>query len=78
MTQEELNKVLENHKHWIYQDCVGWEDMRADLSNADLSNLDLQGADLRYAKLSGANLLIIYMGSDKNKILIPIKKYFMK
>ena len=23
MTQEELNKVLENHKHWLNEDCEG-------------------------------------------------------
>ena len=61
MTQEELRKVLENHKHWLYEDCNGWDEMKADLryanlSNADLSNADLSHADLRYANLSNANL----------------------
>ena len=45
MTQEELNKVLENHKHWLNEDCDGWESMRADLSGADLSGADLCGAN---------------------------------
>ena len=36
MTQEELNKILEAHKHYLTQDCEGWEEMRADLSSADL------------------------------------------
>ena len=36
MTQEELNKVLENHKHWLNGDCDGWEEMKADLRYADL------------------------------------------
>ena len=61
MTQEELNKVVENHKHWINEDVDGWEDMKADLRKADLleadlSEADLRGADLRRANLSGANL----------------------
>ena len=61
MTQEELNKVLENHKHWLNGDCDGWEEMKADLCYANLyyANLrgaDLCGADLRYANLSGADL----------------------
>ena len=61
MTQEELNKLLENHKHWLNEDCDGWESMSADLSGANLSwaNLyeaDLSGADLRGANLSGADL----------------------
>ena len=57
MTQEELNKVLENHKHWLNEDCEGWESMRADLRGADLRGADLRGADLRGANLRGANLL---------------------
>ena len=51
MTQEELNKVLKNHKHWLNEDCDGWEEMKANLRNANLRN-----ADLRYADLCGANL----------------------
>ena len=56
MIQEELNKIIENHKHWINQDCEGWENMRVNLSCADLTDLDLQGVDLRGAKLFGADL----------------------
>ena len=56
MTQEELNKILENHKHWLNEDCEGWESMRADLRGADLYDADLRGANLRGADLCGANL----------------------
>ena len=56
MTQEELNKVLENHKHWLNEDCDGWEEMKANLYCADLRNADLRNADLRYADLRGADL----------------------
>ena len=61
MTQEELDKIVEQHQHWIKEDCEGWEDMKADLSRADLSWANLHGADLswanlRVADLSGANL----------------------
>ena len=56
MTQEELDKIVEQHKHWIKQDCEGWEGMRADLSEADLSEADLNGANLREANLHGADL----------------------
>ena len=52
MTQEELDKIVENHKHWLNQDVYGWENMKADLCGADL-----RGADLREANLLGANLL---------------------
>ena len=51
MTQEELDKIIEQHKHWLNEDCEGWEDMKADLCDANLC-----GADLRCADLCGANL----------------------
>ena len=61
MTQKELNKILENHKHWLNEDCDGWERMRANftrvnLAGADLSSADLSGADISGANLVGANL----------------------
>ena len=56
MTQEELNKVVENHKHWLNEDVDGWENMKADLRGADLRVADLRGANLRVADLRGANL----------------------
>ena len=56
MTQEELNKILENHEHWWNEDCEGWQDMKADLSDADLIGANLRGADLIDANLRGANL----------------------
>ena len=31
-----LEKILEDHKHWLKEDVEGWENMRADLSDADL------------------------------------------
>ena len=61
-----LEKILENHKHWLNRDVDGWEYMYADLSGAnlrytdlsgvDLSGTDLNGADLRNADLSDADL----------------------
>ena len=56
MDSEKLKEILENHKHWLNEDCDGWRDMRADLSGADLREANLSGADLRWANLSGANL----------------------
>ena len=56
MTQEELDKIVEQHKHWLNEDCEGWEGMKADLSGADLSGADLSGADLIGADLRNANL----------------------
>ena len=56
MTREELSTILENHKHWINEDCEGWENMKANLCGADLRAADLCGADLRAANLCGADL----------------------
>lgn len=56
MNREELNKILENHNHWLKNDISGWERMRADLRKAYLSETDLHGEDLSGASLSGASL----------------------
>ena len=61
LTQEQINKILEGHRHWINEDCEGWETMRADfsyceLNRTDLSRTDLRCADLRCANLGGADL----------------------
>ena len=61
MTREELDNVLENHKHWLNEDCDGWENMKANLRDANLRDANLRdanlcGADLRDANLCGANL----------------------
>ena len=52
----DLQTILDNHKHWIYENCKGWENMKANLSDANLSDANLSGANLRYANLSGADL----------------------
>ena len=56
ITQEELDKIIEQHKHWLNEDCEGWEGMKANLSDADLRGADLCGANLCDANLSGADL----------------------
>ena len=45
MTQEELNKIIEQHQHWILLDVDGWEDMRANLAYANLAGAYLADAD---------------------------------
>lgn len=55
-TTEELKKIIENHQHWLKEDCNNWEHMRANLSYADLSNTDLSDTNLRCADLHCANL----------------------
>ena len=56
MTQEELDKIVEQHQHWLKEDCEGWEDMRANLYGAYLRGANLYGAYLRGANLYEANL----------------------
>ena len=56
MTREELSTILENHKHWINEDCEGWENMKANLCCAYLRDADLRGVDLRGVDLRGVNL----------------------
>ena len=63
MNQNELNKILENHKLWLNDDpkgrCASLPDANlsyANLWNANLSNADLEGADLEGADLRGADL----------------------
>ena len=56
MTQEQLNKIIENHQHYLNEDIDGWKSMRADLSYKNLSGLDLKNANLYRADLKNANL----------------------
>ena len=60
MTQNELNKILENHKHWINSDCEDCEDLKA----------DLRGAYLRGAK----NIPFIPMACPDTGAFIGYKK----
>ncbi len=56
MTQEQLNKIIEKHQHYLNEDIDGWESMKADLSYKNLSGLDLSNANLRNADLRKAYL----------------------
>ena len=56
MNQDELNKILENHNHWMNEDCDDWGRMKADLEGDNLSGLNLNFVDLSYADLSKTNL----------------------
>lgn len=61
MKKEELNTILVNHKHWINEDCEGWENMRANLTKADLRGADLIEADLTEANLSGVKNFRLFL-----------------
>lgn len=71
ISKEELDKILENHKHWLKEDVEGWGNMKADLRGATLIRADLSGADLREATLRGAYLSGAYLRGAKNVPFIP-------
>ena len=56
MNKKKLVRIIANHRHWLNQNCDGWESMRADLSGANLSKTDLSEVNLPFVNLSGANL----------------------
>lgn len=58
MTEKELNTIIENHKHWLNEDCAGWDEMRADSTGANFA-----GANLRSINLSGAILKTVNLES---------------
>ena len=77
MTQEELNKIVKQHQHWLKEDCEGWEAMRANLTGANLANANLTDANLvntylTYAHLTDANKF--RLGKVLDEPLIGYKK----
>ena len=69
MTQEELDKIVEQHQHWIREDVDGWENMRANLKGANL-----EGANLKGAYLEGAILEDIRLGKILTEPMTGYKK----
>lgn len=56
MQQEELDKIIKKHQHFLKQDCKGWEKMKADLSDTYLDSLVFKDNDLSHAVLDRARL----------------------
>ena len=72
-----LKEILERHRHWWFEDCDGWQEMRANLSGANLyganlSRANLSRANLSGADLSGANLSGADLSRAKNVPFIPM------
>ena len=61
MKQEQIEKILEEHKAWLNR--TGGA--KADLYGADLCGADLCGADLCGATLSGDNQGVAKLCADK-------------
>ena len=74
MTQEELDKIVEQHQHWIHEDVEGWEDMRANLKGAYLKGANLEGANLEGAYLEDANLKGFRLGKILTETMTGYKK----
>ena len=55
INQEELNKILKEHKLWL----KGEGGKRADLENTNLKDVYLRNANLQYANLKDANLELV-------------------
>jgi len=67
MEQEELDKIMEDHKEWLLNNDKGKRAslMAADLRGVDLSGVDLSGADLRGVNLANVDLKTIGLrGAD--------------
>ena len=71
MTQEELDKIVEQHQHWLQEDCEGWEGMRANLEGANLYCANLEGANLYCANLEGEDFRL---GKVLDELLTGYKK----
>ena len=67
-----LAEILERHKHWWFEDCDGWEGMKANLSRADLSGANLSRANLFKANLFKANLSGADLSGAENVPFIPM------
>ena len=75
MDSEKLKEILDNHKHWLNEDCDGWQDMRADLSEANLREADLREADLSRADLRGVkNVPFIPLACPDTGSFVGFKK----
>lgn len=74
MKQEELNKILEEHKLWLETRATDEVKVsRANLSYADLYNANLRDANLSYANLSCADLSYANLsGADLDFSCLPL------
>ena len=70
MTQEELNKILENHKKWLNLEDGG---IRANLRGADLRYADFSGANLENAIGNNKEMKSLQLGKYNTTILVGIK-----
>ena len=51
-----LDKILENHHHYLYHNCEGWQSMKANLSGLDLRDINFNNANLAYIDFTDSDL----------------------
>ena len=56
ISREDVFKMIEQHQHWLHEDCEGWETMRADFSDMNLAGLSFNHLNLTSIMFSGADL----------------------
>lgn len=61
LTQEQFNRILRRHEHYLAEDCKGWEQMQANFGGLDLAGINMYDADLSKANFSFANLSKVYL-----------------
>lgn len=54
--EKSLQELIDDHQHWLNQDCEGWENMRLKLEDKDLSYVNLAEVNLKKAVLHYVNL----------------------
>ena len=54
LSPREIKEKLENHKHFLNEDCDGWQYMRADFSYCCIRNWSFYNCDLSYANFYNA------------------------
>lgn len=52
-----IEKIVENHQHWINEDCDNWQTMKANFSYMDLSGINLSKLNLIGANFSDTRLI---------------------
>ena len=68
MNNIELKKIIDDHQHWINEDCEGQQELKANLRGANLCEANLCEANLRGADLCEANL----RGADLDYSCLPL------
>lgn len=56
LEQEELNRIIAGHQHYLKKDIQDWVNFKAIFEYVDLSGLDFSNTDLSYSEFYNVNL----------------------